>query len=82
MIMIRLGFQEHTVDVDGQLFDHGMRQIGHRIQVGGVRQIGRRAGLKLDLHFKVTSCAFRLSPLLTVLPKPDTTEGICKAPPY
>ena len=55
MIMIRLGFQEHTIDVDGQLFDHGMCQIGHGIQDRVVRQIGGRAGLQLDFHFKITS---------------------------
>ena len=55
MIMIRLGFQEHTIDVDGQLFDHGMRHIGHGIQDRVVRRVGVPAGLKLDFHFKITS---------------------------
>ena len=53
--MVSKRFQEHTVDVYGQLFDHGMRQIGHGVQVLGVRQIGGRAGLELDFHFKITS---------------------------
>ena len=47
MIMIRLGFQEHTVDVDGQLFDHGMRQIGHGMHDRVVRRVGGRAGLQI-----------------------------------
>ena len=55
MIMIRLGFQEHTVDLDGQLFDHGMRQTGHRIHDRVVRRVGGRADLHLDFHFKITS---------------------------
>ena len=55
MIMIRLGFQEHTVDMDGQLFDQGMRQIGHGVQVRVVRCVVVSAGLELDFHFKVTS---------------------------
>ena len=55
IIMIRLGFQEHTIDVDGQLFDHGMRQIGHRIQDRVVSRVGVPAGLDLDFHFKITS---------------------------
>ena len=55
MIMIRLGFQEHTIDVDGQLFDHGVCQIGHGVQVRVVRQIGGRAGVELDFLFKITS---------------------------
>ena len=32
-----------------------MRQIGHGIHDRVVRQIGGRAGLELDFHFKVTS---------------------------
>ena len=55
MIMIRLGFQEHTIDVDGQLFDHGMCRICHRKQVRGVQEIGGRTGLELNFHFKITS---------------------------
>ena len=55
MIMIRLGFQEHTVDVDGELFDHRMRQIGDGVQDHLAQQVGRRVGLQLDFHFKITS---------------------------
>ena len=55
MIMIRLGFQEYTIDVDGQLFDHGMRQIGHGIHDRVVGRVGVPAGLELDFHFKITS---------------------------
>ena len=55
MIMIRLGFQEDTVDVDGELFDHAVRQISDGVQFRVVRQVGRRTGLELDFHFKLTS---------------------------
>ena len=55
MIMIRLGFQEHTIDVDGQLFDHGMSHIGHGIHDRGVPRVGVPAGLELNFHFKITS---------------------------
>ena len=55
MIMIRLGFQEHTIDVDGQLFDHGMCHIGHGIQYRIVRRVGVAAGLELNFHLKKNS---------------------------
>ena len=55
VIMIHLGFQEDTIDMDGELFDHGVRQIGHVVQVRVVRQVGVCAGLELDFHFKKTS---------------------------
>ena len=55
MIMIRLGFQQYTIDVDGQLFDHGMSQIGHGIQDRVVGRVGVPTGLDLDFHFKITS---------------------------
>ena len=32
-----------------------MFQIGHREQVRVARQVGRRSGLELDFHFKITS---------------------------
>ena len=51
MIMIRLGFQQHTIDVDGQMFDHGMSHIGHGIQ----DRVGVPAGLELKFYFKITS---------------------------
>ena len=55
MIMICLGFQEYTIDVDGQLFDHGMSQIGCGIHDRVLRCVGGRAGLELGFHFKITS---------------------------
>ena len=55
MVMICLGFQEDTIDVDRQLFDHGVRQIGDGVQDRTVRQIAAIALLESDCHFKITS---------------------------
>ena len=55
MIMIRLGFQEHTIDVDGQLFDHAVSHIGDGIHDCIVRSVCVPTGLELNFHFKITS---------------------------
>ena len=55
MVMIRLGFQQDTIDVDGQLFDQGVGQVGDGVQHRVVRQVGRRIALELDFHFKITA---------------------------
>ena len=46
MVMIRLGFQQHSVDVDGQLFDQRVGQVGDGVQHRVVHQVGIGTGLE------------------------------------
>ena len=55
MVMIRLGFQQHAVDVDGQLFDQRVGQVGDGVQHRVVRQVGIGTGLESDFHLEVTA---------------------------
>ena len=55
MVMIRLRFQQHTIDVHRQLFDQGVSQVGDGVQHCVVHQVGRRACLELDFHFKISA---------------------------
>ena len=54
---VKMGRQPafHAIDVDGQLFDDGVDQVGGRVQGGPVRQVTADADLDAQLHRKVTS---------------------------
>ena len=54
IVMIRLGFQQDNVHMHGQLFDHGVGQIGDGVEGIHEPDVAAPTFLESDLHFKKT----------------------------